>query len=85
MSYSILLGLTVDGVCIAGGVGTIVAALLNNGVKPDGLGDVTCVAIGPAAVFSFDVAERVTPFVTSLILGYEILGIASLTALNSML
>eukprot|EP00884_Botryococcus_braunii_P013087 jgi/Botrbrau1/2177/Bobra.101_2s0015.1 len=64
--------LFITGHSLGGGVGTIVAALLNNGVKPDGLGDVTCVAIGPAAVFSFDVAERVTPFVTSLVLGSDV-------------
>lgn len=54
-----------------GGVGTILAALLNddNCDKDFGLGKITCTAVGPAAVFDFELADYASKHVTSLILG----------------
>jgi hypothetical protein len=54
---------------IPGGVGAILATLLQHYGKPEGVGDVTCYAVGPAAVFTAELAETVTPFVTSVVLG----------------
>jgi hypothetical protein len=52
----------------AGGVATILAALLHD-APPQGLGPVRCVALGPAAVLSAELAEAAAPFTTSVILG----------------
>ena len=51
-----------------GGVATLLAALLHDG-PPEGLGPVRCVALGPAAVLSAELAEAAAPFTTSVILG----------------
>lgn len=51
-----------------GGVATLLAALLHDG-PPEGLGPVRCVALGPAAVLSAELAEAAAPFTTSIILG----------------
>lgn len=47
---------------------TILAALLHD-APPQGLGPVRCVALGPAAVLSAELAEAAAPFTTSVILG----------------
>lgn len=47
---------------------TLLAALLRDG-PPEGLGPVRCVALGPAAVLSAELAEAAAPFTISVILG----------------
>jgi hypothetical protein len=64
-----MLGAMLTVVVIPGGVGAILATLLQHYGKPEGVGDVTCYAVGPAAVFTAELAETVTPFVTSVVLG----------------
>lgn len=52
-----------------GGVAAILAALLRDGSAPPGLGPISCIALGCAAVFSLELAEMVTPFTTSVVYG----------------
>lgn len=47
---------------------TILAALLRD-APLEGLGPVRCVALGPAAVLSAELAEAAEPFTVSVILG----------------
>ena len=64
--------LTLVGHSMGGGVATILAALLNDGGGVVGLGPVRAVALGPAAVFSAPLARAVAPFVTSVVLGADV-------------
>jgi hypothetical protein len=50
-------------------VAAILAALLRDGSAPRGLGPVCCIACGPAAVFSLELAEAVSSFTTSIVYG----------------
>lgn len=60
--------------CRAGGVATILAALLRDD-PIEGLGPVRCVALGPAAVLSAELAEAAAPFTVSVVLGCARVGL----------
>jgi len=61
----------VVGHSMGGGVATILAALLVDSGGVDGLGRVSAICVGPAAVFTPALAEAVDPFVTSVVLGAD--------------
>ena len=53
-----------------GGVGAIVALLLREpGGCPPQLGPIRCIGVGPAAVFTRDLAEACNPFMISIVHG----------------
>ncbi len=54
---------------MTGGVAAILAALLRDGGAPPGLGPISCIALGCAAVFSLELAKMVTQFTTSVVYG----------------
>ncbi|BDA50637.1 probable Sn1-specific diacylglycerol lipase alpha at N-terminal half [Coccomyxa sp. Obi] len=62
----------VTGHSYGGGVAAILAALLRDGGAPPGLGPISCIALGCAAVFSLELAEMVTPFTTSVVYGADV-------------
>lgn len=47
----------------------MLCALLRDGGAPPGLGPISCIAMGCAAVFSLELAEAVSQFTTSVIYG----------------
>ncbi|KAK9849256.1 hypothetical protein WJX84_003137 [Apatococcus fuscideae] len=58
---------------MGGGVGAIVTLLLREpGGAPPELGPVRCIGIGPAAVFTQDLAEACNPFMISVVHGTDI-------------
>ena len=65
----------------SGGVGAIVTLLLREpGGAPPELGPIRCIGVGPAAVFTRDLAEACNPFMISLIHGYGLSLLACLRA-----
>ncbi|KAK9827419.1 hypothetical protein WJX74_000870 [Apatococcus lobatus] len=65
--------LLVTGHSMGGGVGAIVTLLLREpGGAPPELGPVRCIGIGPAAVFTQDLAEACNPFMISVVHGTDI-------------
>jgi hypothetical protein len=53
---------------LQGGVAALVAMLLVENGAPPGMTPIRCVAMGPAAAMSADLAEAASPFVTSVML-----------------
>ena len=70
---------------VPGGVGAIVTLLLREpGGAPPQLGPIRCIGIGPAAVFTRDLAEACNPFMISLVHGYIQLILSPLPFTNLM-
>ena len=70
---------------MGGGVATILTALLRDGGGVPGLGDVSCIAIGPAAVFSEPLAAALQRHVTSIVLGADAVPRLSLASVEAAL
>ena len=70
---------------MGGGVATILTALLRDGVGVPGLGNVSCIAIGPAAVFNETLAAALKDHVTSVVLGADAVPRLSLASVEAAL
>ena len=75
----------VVGHSMGGGVAAILAALLVSGGGVPGLGPISAVCVGPAAVFSPPLAAAVDPFVTSIVLGADVVPRLSMASVEEAL